>query len=509
MIIDKVSLFWTKEDTEKIKEIDRSIKTLYEEAHYIDGLMDISENEKLEDLYEEREKVQDAVKDRYFKSFASDPTGLYKEIEDIVEAIEKEDYLAHIKELEEDLVRIYGEEPTLSQSTASFFEEARQENWHNARSFIRSCIIPQIEALVYYKLDVNRANTSAEAKASLWYPQTPAYLPLAHGKVTDAFAYMNSKGALIDPITKNATIEKDSVKLTISNFIDKKTALGIGADKLLTSATAIFTQHNDFNSSSDIKRGVSFSLKEYAEQLGKDVTEHKKPTPEEQQEEKKRVKQILDNVRKGVKKDLDLLQASTLEWKDKKNDNYLKVSFIEATGINNGIVNILFTPTYAEYLLRTNLITQYPIRLLQIDERSPNTYLIGRKIALHYNIDSNQRRGTHTKLSVEALLKESQLPTYEEVQAKDRGHWERKIKNPLEEALDNLVRAGIISDWKYTHAKGVDLTDEEAYNISSYQDFIKLYVEFTINNAVDHTQRIRKKDAEKKKNNRNKRKKRG
>lgn len=48
----------------------------------------------------------------------------------------------------------------------------------------------------------------------------------------------------------------------------------------------------------------------------------------------------------------------------------------------------------------------------------------------------------------------------------------------------------MLKDWKYTHARGVDLTEEEAYSITSYEDFIKLYLHFTPADKVDHTERI-------------------
>ena len=518
MIIDKLEPFWTEEHERKRIEILDAMEAFtttepqYTTEDYNNGKVTQEyldqRFEAITSFMDKQRDLEDLVKKDYFDSFSADPTGLYKEIGDIVDALEKEDFLEHLKEVQQDFIRLKErleraeDKALLSPGTLSFLEETCQENWYNARNFIRSQIVLQIEGLVYYGLDVNKANTSAEEKASVWYIQhKQAYLPLAHGKVTDAFAYMNSKSAVIDDISKTATIEKNSVKLTISNFIDKKTSLGINTDKLLTTAIALFTQHNDFRGNTEPSRIVTFPLKDYVRvTTGDDLIEHKKATPEETAKEKKRVKHKIDNARKAVKKDLDLLHASTLEWRESlKSGDYHKVSLVTQTGIRNGIITVALSPEFAGYLAERNLITQYPTALLGIDARDPNTYYLGRKMAEHYNMDSNQKKGNHNRLSVQTLLGFTNLPTFEEVQAKDRGHWERKLKEPLEVSLDKLVNYGVLTSWKYTHSKGKDLTDEEAYNITSYYDFIGLYIEYSLVNAVNHTARIERKEASKEK----------
>ena len=109
-------------------------------------------------------------------------------------------------------------------------------------------------------------------------------------------------------------------------------------------------------------------------------------------------------------------------------------------------------------------------------------------------MDSNQIKGTADRISVPNLLAVTDLPSYEEVQRKDRGHWENRIKRYFEEALDTLTQEGILKDWEYTHAKGVPLTDEEAANITSYNKFIKLYLHFTPADEGDHAERIAAKE---------------
>ena len=156
----------------------------------------------------------------------------------------------------------------------------------------------------------------------------------------------------------------------------------------------------------------------------------------------------------------------------------------------NGDIKIAFSPELANYLVERNLITQYPTKLLGISGRQPTAYFIGRKLAEHYNIDNNINRGTNDRISIPALLKVTDLPSYEEVQKKDRGHWVERIKEPLERALDVLTAEGVLKDWKYTHAKGVDLTEDEAYSITSYPEYEKLYLLFTPADKVDHTERI-------------------
>ena len=66
-------------------------------------------------------------------------------------------------------------------------------------------------------------------------------------------------------------------------------------------------------------------------------------------------------------------------------------------------------------------------------------------------------------------------------------HTDRRIIKRVENALNALVKAGVISEWHYTHSKGVELTTEEKRACKEkipYNVFIKLYIKFQMPNDL-------------------------
>lgn len=489
MIIDKVLPYWTEEDRRKLEEIQREEEALIASIHGKRATQ--TQLNKWQALDDEANRLRGEVEDRYIKAHSK--KAILADVEEIVTAIEKADFLARIAEQISQLATLKAE--GAKDESLDILRKFTVENYENCYSFILYFLRVQLNALADDDTGTDTAKAIIKKRVALWYvePQ-PAYLPMAHGKATDALAFMSTRNATIDRITGTATIDKFGVQLAIVKLRELQTTLGISTDKLLSTAIATFTQQNDFRhtKTQTPKREVTIPLKEYAQLLGYDVEEHETSTPEEAEREKKRAKAQLDNARKAIRKDLDIIHASTLTWEEPikgKARDFARVSLVTFTGIRKGVIKIAFSPEIASYLAERNLITQYPTKLLRISGRQPTAYYIGRKLAEHYNMDNNQIRGTHDRISIPAILAVTELPTYEEVTKQDR-HWDRRIKEPLEQALDTLTQEGVLKDWEYTHAKGVPLTDEEASTITSYEDFAKLYLHFTPADKVDHTERI-------------------
>ena len=506
MIIDKVKPYWTPEEEHQLEEIRKAQHRIIDSLEKKDGLAIVMEDKALEEwqaLDREAKAIKGEVEDRYINSFSRNKKGIYADIEEIVNGIDKEDYRTRVKEqlaqlasVTKDLKNLYPS-PEEEYPTLATLRELATENYSNCYDYILYYLRVQFNALARYDLDTDKATAIVEKRVALWYVKpTPAFFPLAHGKATDALAFMSSKNAEVNPVTKTGTINKFGVELAVLKLTELKATLGISTDKLLSTAIATFTQRNDFRhlQGKAPNREVTIPLKEYASLLGYDPNN----------------KSQLDNARKAIKKDLELIHASTLTWEEPikgKSKDFARVSLVTYTGIKNGEIRIAFSPEIAQYLAERNLITQYPTKLLRISGRKPTAYYIGRKLYEHYNIDNNQIKGTHDRISVPALLAVTDLPSYEEVMKQDR-HWDRRIKEPLEVALDELTKEGVLKDWKYTHAKGVELTEEEASNINGYADFEKLYLQFTPADKVDHTERIdAKKEARQKKSKASKKKK--
>ena len=159
------------------------------------------------------------------------------------------------------------------------------------------------------------------------------------------------------------------------------------------------------------------------------------------------------------------------------------VMLFERVAIKQGRIIIGFGNNMAEYL-RKLPEAQYPRALLSISARQPNAYRIGFKMAEHYNNDNNHRRGTCKRLKVSSLLSVTDLPTIEDLRnetekktgkKKDNSRqWATRIKKPLEDALEVLT-GKVISDWKYTKAKGEELTGQEEPSTDNINELIDLY----------------------------------
>lgn len=330
------------------------------------------------------------------------------------------------------------------------------------------------------------------------------FLPMLHGKATDAMAQMSSRDAQINPITGNATITNGDVKLAIQKFKELGGTLGINTHKLLSVGIAGFAAQNHVGGNAkSLECKVSIPFKEYALRCGYDLVERMTTTPEEAEAEKKRLSNLEKDIKKKIKKDLDMLRSTELTWKETvkgKEGDFINVPVIGARGIKGGHILMTFDPVMAEYLIRLPL-TQYPVALLGVDARNSNAYSIGLKMAEYFSMDTNQTRGKADRISVLSLLACTGIPTIEEIRSKRQG-WERLIKEPFEKALDTLYKCGYLADWQYTKAKAVPLTDEEAAAITDYETFSKLYIQFSVKDAPDQTPRLeakREKAAERKK----------
>lgn len=328
------------------------------------------------------------------------------------------------------------------------------------------------------------------------------FLPVLHGKATDAIARMSGSKPTPNPLNNTASIESGEVKLIIKSLDTLSGTLGVSTHKLLSTAIAGFTALNHTGTGKDRslrEAKVAISLKEYALKCGYDVEEHPTDIPEEAEKEALRAKRALDNIRRKVKKDLELLYNASISWKEKvkgKDADFADIRILGGKGIKAGYINIEFTISLAEYLIQLPL-SQYPQSLLSLDERNNNAYNIGLKMAEHYSNDNNQIRETAQLLKVKTLLDYTNLPTISEVRAKERS-WGERIKEPFENALDALTACGLLEDWRYSHSKGGTMTDEEATSFKDFDEWAETLVHFTLRNAPNHAPRLVARSEEKK-----------
>lgn len=330
-----------------------------------------------------------------------------------------------------------------------------------------------------------------------------ANMPMYHGKATDALAALSHRDVTENPIADKAVIQTASgdYKIVIQDFSKVKGKLSVNTHKLLSTGIAEFTQINNYGGGG-VNPKVTIPFDEYARLLGYEIDERETDSPEAAAKEKKRAQEAAKTAKKRIRQDLELLQAMKWTWQETvkgKGADFDSIILLERVAIRKGYIIMEFGRNMAEYLKQLPL-TQYPQGLLAIDARSENAYKIGLKMAEHFSIDNNQIKGTANRLKVSSLLAVTNLPTIEDLQNEtpdDSRHWDRRIKSPFEVALDALT-GKVIKDWEYVRAKGEPLTDEEAYNITDYEGFISLLVQFELTEAPDHKERLKRRADEKK-----------
>lgn len=327
-------------------------------------------------------------------------------------------------------------------------------------------------------------------------PPDEAFLPMVQGAATNRFRATATKNIVIDR-NGNAMIEEEGFKAFFKDYAKLKGGLSVGAKKMLDAGALALTAQNHFRAKQGqhINTAVSIALEEYGRLRGYEITPRQTSTPEEEEAEKKRLTNVMHEIRKRANAELALLYSLSLSWTEpgKKQANYADVRILQSKGIRGGYINMRFSEDIANYLTHA-YIMQYPAALQAIDERNPRTYNVGWKLALHHSIDNNRARGTANIISVTSLLDAcGDIPTFEEIQAsKDRGHWEQRIKTPLEKALDAAQESKVILSWEYCNGKGTPLDDRQIA-IPDYHTFIALYVHFEMMEEPDQSERLQRK----------------
>lgn len=409
-----------------------------------------------------------------------------------------------------------------SEAQIKLLKELSTPNFENAYRIIEGQLTFYLE---YFnitkpsKKNVDKIDDIVTARVSLWYVKPESsYLPVLKGKATD-LAKLAVKSSLIeDKIAHTGTFtvrgDSEPLKATVRKFDEYRAKLGVSTDQLLNVAIANFANNNHIgegNSRVLKSTEVYISLKDYARARDIEIDIRPTNTPEEKRKEANRAKKALSRAKKRAEEDLEALAVTPLSWEEKvkgKRENFLDVYPVDAKGIKDGYIFLSFSQHFASYLLNLPM-NQYPKALLKLDYRQSNAYMIGKKLVSHYFMDSNQLHNRANLLKVKTLLKETDLPTLEEVKA-IRKNWVDRIKEPLENALDALGEpheadnkegesverkgCGLLESWEYCHSKGVPLTDKEASALlDSFEVWSETLIKFTLKDTPDQSDRLDKK----------------
>ena len=318
------------------------------------------------------------------------------------------------------------------------------------------------------------------------------YLPMLNGSLVSDIMQINTRSITADPFTKRASITyPNGRKITIENFDKLLKALSTPAKKILNTAIIYLTNINYFKAR-NVTPTVEIPLIEYGEACGYQLTPRKMATKEEQDAENKIVKQRIKELQKDIWRDLSDISAvhwTAEETKGRNKGNYDFLRIISSFNIRKDFIRINFDIDAATYLVQS-YIMQHPTALLKIDNRNPNAYALGYKIAQHNSMDNNAAIGTNNTLSVESLLSAApEIQTIEELQARGQRDWKNKIKKPLENSLDELVRVGVLSRWEYRDPTNSTTYTPESAQPMTWAQYSRLMVDFIMVNEPDQTKR--------------------
>ena len=161
------------------------------------------------------------------------------------------------------------------------------ENLESIRSAISGLIVEPPETIepVVYSVDL--------------LSRHDPYYPMVQGEATSRLAMTATRNMAINPITGDAVIEDEGFRAFFEGYDGLKIGLTVGAQKLLSTAALYLTQNNHYRpeESARIETEVQIPLISYARLLGYPVDERETATPEEAEKEKRRIKNLMKDVR--------------------------------------------------------------------------------------------------------------------------------------------------------------------------------------------------------------------
>ena len=167
--------------------------------------------------------------------------------------------------------------------------------------------------------------------------------------------------------------------------------------------------------------------------------------------------------RENIRKQIRALMTMGWSWVDE--DGTERIATISGGGAEirrNGNVEITLSNNFTRLIMshRSGIVPIDPLLLTTNDGRQRHAFSIGYRLASHSFM--NHGKGNEYRISVKSILDYvKSLPSYEEVEATDRGHQTDRIIMPLERSLDYLEELGVLDGWDYCHKNGEPLTDEE------------------------------------------------
>lgn len=292
----------------------------------------------------------------------------------------------------------------------------------------------------------------------------PAFRPMLQGAGPNRLSQLGPRRAEseVDPITGQATIGPDRDFTVFISRYQHLAGLRVSVHKLLDLCAIALTAQNEYRGAGEVRTFVSLDLEEYMRHVGTPLTKPSK-----------------DKARIRVKEDLETLYNISLEWREPRGGrlrDYAKMRLITSQGIKSGRILVNFSPEMAAYLTQA-YIMHYPLALLKVNDKNANAYAIGRKLLVHYSMNSRKGRPGAAVISVRKILEAApDIPSREEVMASGR-QLDQRIRGPFEKALAALSE--IIPSWDYCGPGGRILSPRERSELN-FAAFSKAYIKYTV-----------------------------
>lgn len=301
------------------------------------------------------------------------------------------------------------------------------------------------------------------------------YFPFYHNKYIDNYRLTNEKQIEESEIEVSSGKKKkvlfielnDGTKYQIQDIHDFTRAFGIPAQKLLITGLAMFYKNTS-------QYTVYIPEQEYYKSAG-----YATDNPSTIKKNRERTNDIIETYMHT--RFAEKVKGDPGDW------------VLTGGRAGEGWIRLTFNPFLMDTLKEKKTpITQFPLTLLRLPAKSNNAYHLGYKMVTHYFNIRNMVLERNKNLKVRTLLNAGEFPFIEDIK-QQRGSWTRKIKNPLEKALNKLVEEGIIEKWYYCKSKGVKLTVKEKEDILSHYDtWVECYIHFEMKDAPDLTEEIEK-----------------
>lgn len=266
--------------------------------------------------------------------------------------------------------------------------------------------------------------------------------------------------------TKKTYLKIGNVKYSFdkSSYAEIKKHIGVNAVNLY-----IMTNH-EFTLNPNDRNEVSFPTIPFLELCGKgDSIKNDKTLATE-----------IERIRYG---ELASLRSMAISLDAKDRDNFPDLTdqnLYSRTRINKDRIIVTFTPEYAAYLRTVKTKGYIPTDILRGSGNELNALAIKFKLwdnATQYN---NVLSGQSNIISVRSLLKETSLPTIEDL-GSYKSRWRERIRERFEIALGKAFESDLFTGWTYCKAQSKKLTPQERRDADrNYYSWEGLYISYDL-----------------------------